>query len=134
MANAIAAKRIYSTGRRKTASARVWLIPGTGNIAVNKLSLALYFKRPSSEMLVKQPLALTASDAKFDIIASVRGSGLSSQAGAVRHGIARALVKFNAENRRILKKNGLLTRDSRVKERKKYGQKGARKKFQFSKR
>ncbi len=134
MANVGTAKRGCSTGRRKTASARVWLIPGTGKITVNKLTLHEYFKRPSSETLVTQPLVLTTSDAKFDVIATVRGSGLSSQAGAVRHGIARALLRVNPEFRRTLKKSGLLTRDSRMKERKKYGQKGARKKFQFSKR
>ncbi|MBI5179759.1 MAG: 30S ribosomal protein S9 [Nitrospinae bacterium] len=134
MANASTGKRIYSTGRRKTAGARVWLGAGTGTIKVNGKTLADYFKRPSSEMIVKQPLALTQTGEKMDITATVRGSGLSSQAGAVRHGIARALVKLNPELRKVLKRGGLLTRDSRMKERKKYGQKGARKKFQFSKR
>ena len=124
----------YTTGRRKTAAARIWLLAGTGKITVNKKGLHEYFKRPSSEMLVKQPLVIAASDAKLDVRATVRGSGLNSQAGAVRHAIARALCKLNPEFRRALKKAGLLTRDSRMKERKKYGQKGARKRFQFSKR
>ena len=124
----------YATGRRKTAAARVWLLAGTGKVTVNKKGLHEYFKRSSSEMLVKQPLVLAGSDTKMDVRATVRGSGLNSQAGAVRHAIARALCKQNPELRRALKKAGLLTRDSRMKERKKYGQKGARKRFQFSKR
>jgi len=126
--------RTYATGRRKTSSARVWLIPGTGKIIVNGLTLAAYFKRLSSEMVVKQPLALTTNEGKFDVIATVKGGGLNGQSGAMRHGISKALLKVNPELRKTLKKNGLLTRDSRVKERKKYGQKGARKRFQFSKR
>lgn len=128
------AKALYSTGRRKTAAARVWLTPGNGQITVNRRTLHEYFRRSSSEMLVRQPLALSGNDGKFDVRINVRGSGLNSQAGAVRHGIARALCKLNPELRRVLKKAGLLTRDSRMKERKKYGQKGARKRFQFSKR
>ncbi|GMT43090.1 MAG: 30S ribosomal protein S9 [bacterium] len=126
--------RVYATGRRKTASARVWMVPGTGSLKVNKKSLSEYFMRPSSEMLVQQPMALTETAEKYDVIATVAGSGLNAQAGAVRHGIARALLKINPDFRRLLKRQGLLTRDSRMKERKKYGQPGARKRFQFSKR
>ncbi len=133
MANATS-NRTYATGRRKTSSARVWLIPGTGKIIVNGLPLAAYFKRLSSEMVVKQPLALTTNEGKLDVIATVKGGGLAGQSGAMRHGISKALLKLNPELRKTLKRNGLLTRDSRVKERKKYGQKGARKRFQFSKR
>lgn len=129
-----AVNRFYATGRRKTASARVWLTLGTGQIKVNKKSLSEYFMRPSSEMQVKQPLILTENAEKVDIIATVKGSGLNSQAGAVRHGITRALLKLNPELRRILKRKGMITRDPREKERKKYGQPGARKRFQFSKR
>ena len=126
--------RFYATGRRKSASARVWLSPGSGQIKVNKKSLAEYFKRPSSEMLVKQPLVLADLLEKYDVNATVKGSGLNSQAGAMRHGIARALLKLNPELRRAMKRKGLITRDSREKERKKPGQPGARKKFQYSKR
>lgn len=129
-----AVTRFYATGRRKTASARVWLTLGTGQIKVNKKSLSEYFMRPSSEMHVKQPLILTENAEKVDIIATVKGSGLNSQAGAVRHGITRALLKLNPELRRVLKRKGMITRDPREKERKKYGQPGARKRFQFSKR
>lgn len=126
--------RFYATGRRKSASARVWISPGSGQIKVNKKSLSEYFKRPSSEMLVKQPLVLADLTDKYDVNATVKGSGLNSQAGAMRHGIARALLKLNPELRRAMKRKGLITRDSREKERKKPGQPGARKKFQFSKR
>ena len=129
-----AAKGFYATGRRKTASARVWLTHGSGQIKVNKKSLSEYFMRPSSEMQVKQPLILTENAEKVDITATVKGSGLNSQAGAVRHGITRALLKLNPELRRLLKRKGMITRDPREKERKKYGQPGARKRFQFSKR
>ena len=129
-----AVNRFYATGRRKTASARVWLTYGTGQIKVNKKSLSEYFMRPSSEMQVKQPLILTENAEKVDINATVKGSGLNSQAGAVRHGITRALLKLNPELRRLLKRKGMITRDPREKERKKYGQPGARKRFQFSKR
>ncbi len=128
------AGKIYATGRRKTASARVWISPGSGNITVNKKNIKEYFNRQTSEMAVKQPLVLTETLDKHDVTISVKGSGLNAQAGAARHGIARALVIENPEFRRILKKKGLLTRDSRIKERKKYGQPGARKRFQFSKR
>lgn len=126
--------RSYATGRRKCASARVWLKPGSGQITVNKKDIKSYFKRPTSEMIVKQPfVALQVLD-KFDIVATVKGSGLNSQAGAVKHGISRALEKFDPSYRKTLKKQGFLTRDSREKERKKPGQPGARKRFQFSKR
>lgn len=130
----VAVARYYATGRRKSASARVWLSPGTGQIKVNKKGLAEYFKRPSSEMLVKQPLVLADCLEKYDVTVTVKGSGLNSQAGAVRHGITRALLKINPDLRRTMKRKGLITRDSREKERKKPGQPGARKKFQFSKR
>ncbi len=127
-------ERTYATGRRKCASARVWLKAGTGKIIVNKKGLSEYFQRRTSEMLVKQPLVAVKGEDRFDVIATVCGSGLNSQAGAVRHGIARALQKGEPAFRPTLKKQGFLTRDAREKERKKYGQPGARKKFQFSKR
>lgn len=126
--------RFYATGRRKTASARVWLIAGTGKITINKKDGAEYLKRRSSEMIMKQPFGVTQTIDKYDVVATVAGSGLNSQAGALRHGIARALLKVDPTFRRVLKRQGLLTRDSRIKERKKYGQPGARKRFQFSKR
>lgn len=126
--------RLYATGRRKTASARVWVAPGTGEFKINGKPLTEYFMRPSSEMLVKQPFVVTETADKYNVTATVAGSGLNSQAGAVRHGIARALLKVDPEFRRLLKRQGLLTRDPRMKERKKYGQPGARKRFQFSKR
>jgi small subunit ribosomal protein S9 len=134
MAEAATDNRAYATGRRKTAASRVWIKPGTGKITVNKKDLAAYFMRPTSEMIVKQPLTLVGVLEKYDIVATVRGSGLNSQAGAVRHGIARALLKVDPAFRATLKKKGLLVRDSRMKERMKPGQPGARKKFQFSKR
>lgn len=124
----------YGTGRRKSATARVFLRPGSGQITVNKRKFEDYFQNELHRMIIRQPLILTETAEKFDILVNVRGGGISGQAGAVRHGIARALENMNPEFRTKLKKAGFLTRDPRVKERKKYGQKGARKRFQFSKR
>jgi small subunit ribosomal protein S9 len=124
----------YGTGRRKTAVARVYLRPGHGNIIVNKRSIENYFSNEAHRMIIRQPLQLTDTAGKFDIQVNVEGGGIAGQAGAVRHGITRALIEFNNDLRRKLKKAGFVTRDPRVKERKKYGQKGARKRFQFSKR
>ncbi len=124
----------YATGRRKTSTARVFLRPGSGTITVNHREFANYFPTDTLRMNVRRPLTLTEMADKFDILATVTGGGVNSQSGAVRLGIARALVDFNAELRKALKKDGLLTSDSRVKERKKYGLAGARKRFQFSKR
>lgn len=124
----------YGTGRRKTAAARVFLRPGSGEMTVNGRSLDDYFPNDIHKMVVKQPLQLTETVDKFDIKATVSGGGASGQAGAIRHGISRALLEFNGELRDRLKDEGLLTRDPRKKERKKYGQKGARARFQFSKR
>jgi small subunit ribosomal protein S9 len=124
----------YGTGRRKSATARVYLRPGSGNFKVNRTNFDSYFKNETLRMIIRQPLQLTDTLNKFDVVVNVNGGGVAGQAGAVRHGIARALLEFNAELRKKLKKAGLLTRDPRVKERKKYGQKGARKRFQFSKR
>jgi small subunit ribosomal protein S9 len=124
----------YGTGRRKTATARVFLRPGTGNVTVNDKSLDQYFFDETHRMIVKQPLQASDTLSKFDLVVNVEGGGMRGQAGAVQHGIARALVDFSAELRQVLKKAGFLTRDPRMKERKKYGQPGARKRFQFSKR
>ncbi|HVR11382.1 MAG TPA: 30S ribosomal protein S9 [Thermoanaerobaculia bacterium] len=124
----------YGTGRRKTAAARVFLRPGTGAVQVNGRSLDDYFPNEVLKMVIKQPLLLTETAEKFDIVATVEGGGSAGQAGAIRHGISRALMEYNAELRDRLKSAGLVTRDPRKKERKKYGQKGARARFQFSKR
>ena len=124
----------YATGRRKTSAARVFLRPGNGTITVNHREFNQYFPTETLRMNVRRPLQLTENVEKFDVLATVAGGGVHSQSGAVRLGIARALVEYNAELRRQLKKDGLLTSDSRVKERKKYGLAGARKRFQFSKR
>ena len=124
----------YGTGRRKSAVARVWMRPGSGKIVVNDRTVESYFPRATSRMVLMQPLVLTESEGKFDIKINVTGGGQQGQADAVKHGISRALLKFNAELRGVLKKAGYLTRDARVKERKKYGQPGARKRFQYSKR
>jgi small subunit ribosomal protein S9 len=124
----------YGTGRRKTAAARVFLRPGTGSLQVNGRPLDDYFPNEVLKMVIKQPLLLTETAEKFDIVATVEGGGSAGQAGAIRHGISRALIEYNAELRDRLKTAGLLTRDPRKKERKKYGQKGARARFQFSKR
>jgi small subunit ribosomal protein S9 len=124
----------YGTGKRKSSTARVFLFPGKGDIRVNKLPITEYFKAETQRAVVKQPLIITDNVDKFDVYVNVQGGGSSGQAGAIRLGISRALLQFNGELRGRLKKAGLLTRDQRVKERKKYGQKGARKRFQFSKR
>ena len=124
----------YGTGRRKTATARVFLRPGSGQMQVNGRDLDDYFHSPTLRMIIRQPLLLTETAEKFDIYATVAGGGNSGQAGAVRHGIARALVEQDGELRERLKGAGFLTRDPRKKERKKYGLKGARARFQFSKR
>jgi small subunit ribosomal protein S9 len=130
----LASIEYYATGRRKTSTARVFLRPGTGTITVNRREFDTYFPTDALRTQVRRPLQLTETVDKFDILATVAGGGVNGQAGAVRLGIARALVEFNAELRRQLKKDGLLTSDSRIKERKKYGMAGARKRFQFSKR
>lgn len=121
-------------GRRKESVARVFLRPGSGTISVNDRTFENYFPNDVLKMVIRQPLQLTETVDKFDIVALVDGGGSAGQAGAIRHGIARALLVFNGELRKVLKKAGLLTRDSRMKERKKYGQRGARARFQFSKR
>jgi small subunit ribosomal protein S9 len=124
----------YGTGRRKTAAARVYLRPGAGAMKINGRVLDSYFPNEVLKMVIKQPLLLTETAEKFDIYVTVAGGGSAGQAGAIRHGISRALLEYNAELRDRLKSSGLLTRDPRKKERKKYGQRGARARFQFSKR
>jgi small subunit ribosomal protein S9 len=124
----------YATGRRKESTARVFLRPGTGTITVNRREFNNYFPTEAVRVVVRQPLLLTETADKFDILCTVGGGGITGQAGAIKLGIARALCEFNAELRPRLKKDGLLTRDARAKERKKYGMAGARKRFQFSKR
>lgn len=128
------AERFYGTGRRKTSVARVWIRPGSGRILVNRRQFEDYFPRETLRMIITQPLELTNCAGQFDVLARVSGGGPSGQAGAVRHGLARALVRFDEKFRQPLKKAGLLTRDPRMRERKKYGQPGARQKFQYSKR
>ena len=130
----MAETQFYGTGRRKTSTARVYLRPGTGEITVNRKTFDQYFPNEAMRMIIRQPLQLTETASKFDILVNVAGGGPAGQAGAVRHGITRALMEFNADLRPTLKGAGLVTRDPRIKERKKYGQKGARKRFQFSKR
>jgi small subunit ribosomal protein S9 len=124
----------YATGRRKTSSARVFLRPGKGTVTVNHREFNEFFPTEALRTQIRQPLMLTETVEQFDVLATVAGGGINGQAGAVRLGIARALVAYNAELRKKLKKGGLLTRDARAKERKKYGMAGARKRFQFSKR
>ncbi|HKR01542.1 MAG TPA: 30S ribosomal protein S9 [Pyrinomonadaceae bacterium] len=124
----------YGTGRRKSATARVYLRPGSGAVKINKKAAEQYFPNETLQMIIRQPLQLTETVGKFDILINVDGGGPAGQAGAIRHGITRALIEFNADLRPTLKHAGLVTRDPRIKERKKYGQKGARKRFQFSKR
>ena len=126
--------RAYATGKRKNAIARVWLKPGNGRIMVNGKEFAVYFARPVLQMILQQPIVATSRKEQYDVVATVAGGGLSGQAGAVRHGISKALTYFEPELRAVLKKGGFLTRDSRVVERKKYGRAKARKSFQFSKR
>lgn len=130
----MAATQFYATGRRKEATARVFLRPGSGAITVNHRAFDNYFPTEAVRVQVQVPLALTETTSQFDVVATVSGGGVTGQAGALRLGIARALCAFNAELRPTLKKDGLLTRDARAKERKKYGLAGARKRFQFSKR
>ena len=130
----MAAVQYYGTGRRKTSSARVFLRPGSGAIKINQRTFEGFFPTEALRTQIRQPLVLTETADKFDILATVAGGGVSGQAGAVRLGIARALVEYNLELRKALKNEGLLTRDARAKERKKYGMAGARKRFQFSKR
>jgi small subunit ribosomal protein S9 len=126
--------RSYATGKRKNAIARVWVKPGTGKITVNGRDFAKYFARPVLQMVVQQPVVAAARQGQFDVVCTVTGGGLSGQAGAVRHGVSKALTYFEPGLRAVLKKGGFLTRDSRVVERKKYGKAKARRSFQFSKR
>ena len=126
--------RAYATGKRKDAIARVWVKPGSGKITVNDKEFAAYFARPVLQMILKQPIIAVNRDGQYDIVATVAGGGLSGQAGAVRHGISKALTYYEPTLRSVLKKGGFLTRDSRVVERKKYGKAKARRSFQFSKR
>jgi small subunit ribosomal protein S9 len=126
--------RYYGTGKRKKAIARVFLKPGQGTFVVNRRKVEEYFPNEALKIIVKQPLLITETADKFNVLAFTKGGGISGQAEAIRLGIARALLEFNVELRKKLKEAGLLTRDSRIKERKKYGQPGARKRFQFSKR
>lgn len=130
----MAEQKFYATGKRKTSIARVWMKPGTGEITINKRTIDEYFGRPTSKMVVHQPLELTETTGKFDVSVNVSGGGPSGQAGAIRHGITKALLEINPELRDSLKKAGFITRDSRIKERKKYGRRAARRSFQFSKR
>ena len=124
----------YGTGRRKSATARVYLRPGAGNFQVNRRAFDVYFPNETLRMIIRQPMQLTETAAKFDVLVNVAGGGPAGQAGAIRHGITRPLIEYNGDLRPALKHAGLVTRDPRIKERKKYGQKGARKRFQFSKR
>jgi small subunit ribosomal protein S9 len=126
--------RSYATGRRKDAVARVWVKPGTGKITINGRDQETYFARPTLRLVINQPFTVTDRAGQYDVVATVRGGGLSGQAGAVKHGIAQALSKFEPELRSTVKAEGFLTRDSRVVERKKYGKAKARRSFQFSKR
>ena len=130
----MAAVQYYGTGRRKTSTARVFLRPGSGAIRINERTFEAFFPTEALRTQIRQPLVITETADKFDILATVAGGGVSGQAGAMRLGISRALVEYNAELRKRLKDEGLLTRDARAKERKKYGMAGARKRFQFSKR
>ena len=130
----MAAASFYATGKRKSSIARVWIKPGSGEIIVNTKTLDQYFGRETSKMVVKQPLELTDNVGKFDIYVTVKGGGDSGQAGAIKHGITKALLAADGDLRGTLKKAGFITRDSRIKERKKYGKKAARASFQFSKR
>jgi small subunit ribosomal protein S9 len=124
----------YATGRRKRAIARVWLMPGSGKIEINHRDIDNYFGRATSKMILRQPLELTETIGRYDVYINVQGGGLSGQADAIKHGITRALMKLNAAFRPPLKRAGYVTRDPRIKERKKYGQRGARARYQFSKR
>lgn len=130
----MAETKFYATGKRKSSVARVFLKPGSGNIVVNRKSIDEYFGRETSKMVIRQPLELTGNVGKFDIFVNVCGGGPSGQAGAIKHGITKALMEADADLRGALKKAGFVTRDSRIKERKKYGKRSARRSFQFSKR
>ncbi|HYY57365.1 MAG TPA: 30S ribosomal protein S9 [Pyrinomonadaceae bacterium] len=130
----MAETQYYGTGRRKTSTARVYLRPGAGEVQINRKAFEQYFPNETLRMIIRQPLQLTETAGKFDILVNVVGGGPAGQAGAIRHGITRALIEYNTDLRPTLKHAGLVTRDPRIKERKKYGQKGARKRFQFSKR
>ena len=134
MAKAKANARYYGTGRRKSSVARVYLVPGTGKVTINKRDMDEYFGLDTLKLIVRQPLVLTETAEKYDVITTVRGGGFTGQAGAIRHGISRALLQVDADLRPALKKAGFLTRDPRMKERKKYGLKAARRAPQFSKR
>ncbi len=134
MALTVDKNAFYATGRRKQAVARVWMQPGSGKIVINRRDIDDYFGRATSKMILRQPLELTETTNRYDIFVNVAGGGLSGQADAIQHGITRSLMKINAAFRPALKKAGFLTRDARVVERKKYGQPGARRRFQFSKR
>jgi small subunit ribosomal protein S9 len=126
--------RAYATGKRKNAVARVWIKPGMGKVTVNDRALEVFFARPVLRMLIQQPLVAANRNGQYDVVCTVSGGGLSGQAGAVRHGISKALTHFEPDLRNVLKRGGFLTRDSRVVERKKYGKAKARRSFQFSKR
>jgi small subunit ribosomal protein S9 len=130
----MATEILHANGKRKTAVARVWMRPGSGEIVINKRSFEAYLPREADRATVLQPLKLTGTAEKFDVLVTVRGGGSSGQAGAIRHGISRALLAVDPDLREDLKKEGFLTRDSRMKERKKYGQRGARARYQYSKR
>ncbi len=132
--SAATVSRYYATGKRKNSIARVWMMPGSGKITINDRPMDQYFGRDVLKMIIRQPFEITGTLDKFDVLVSVLGGGNSGQAGAIRHGISKALLAVDAESRSKLRKEGLLTRDPRAKERKKYGQKGARARFQFSKR
>jgi small subunit ribosomal protein S9 len=132
--SAATVSRHYATGKRKNSIARVWMMPGSGKITVNDKPADEYFGRDVLKMIIRQPFEVTGTKEKFDVLASVAGGGETGQAGAIRHGISKALLAVDPESRGKLRAEGLLTRDPRVKERKKYGQKGARARFQFSKR
>ncbi len=128
------AEPIYATGKRKTSIARVWLESGEGKFLINERGLKEYFRRETCEIIAQQPLSLTGTQDQLNVVANVRGGGISGQSEAIRHGISRALLLYNPEFKDVLKKAGFLTRDSRIKERKKYGRRGARRRPQFSKR
>ena len=132
--SAATVSRFYATGRRKNSIARVWMIPGSGKVTINDKTMDQYFGREVLKMIIRQPFEVTGTVDKFDVMVNVLGGGNSGQAGAIRHGISKALLEADGESRIKLRKEGLLTRDPRAVERKKYGQKGARARFQFSKR
>jgi small subunit ribosomal protein S9 len=130
----MAGKSYYGTGKRKSSIARVWLMPGEGNTVINKKPLNDYFGRETAKMVIQHPFELTGTQNQFDLVVNVTGGGMSGQADAIKHGIAKALLVYDSNLRDTLKKEGFLTRDSRIKERKKYGKRGARASFQYSKR